>query len=211
MRKYVVSLAMAAAAMTVILAQAASAQPGAPGPAGAAAGIGKAQILTSINRAELTVEQLQALAQLTQTTIDAHAAVAQAQAEFETFLVGWAGSAEEFETALQAEQQKVQAAVDALQAVKQANLQTIKDMLTASQFEALERALMPLMGQPGPDGANGPARGAGDRADEAEGPSRQGDRGPGRDGGARMGNPGESNALGVLLEALNEKIAALQG
>ena len=198
MRKYTASLAMAALAMVVALSQMASAQPGNPGPAGAAAGVGKAQILTSINRAELTVEQLQALQLLTQATIDAHAAVAQAQAEFEAFLVGWTGSASEFETALQAEQQKVQASVEALQAVKQANTQTIKDMLTASQFEALERALMPIMGQPAPDGANGPARAGGDR-------------GPGRDGGPRIGNPAESNALGVLLEALNEKIAALQG
>ena len=211
MRKYVVSLAMAAVAMTVILAQAASAQPGAPGPAGAAAGMGKAQILTSINRAELTLEQLQALQQLSQATIDAHAAVAQAQAQLEAFLVGWTGSAEEFETALQAEQQKVQTAVDALQAVKQANTEAIKDMLTASQFEALERALMPLMGQPGPDEANGPQRGAGDRGTGTEGQPRHGDRGPGRDGGPRVGNPAQTNALGVLLEALNEKIAALQG
>jgi len=177
----------------------------------------KTQILIAVNRAELSLEQLQTLQGIVQGTIDAQTTVGQAQDALQEFLINWTGTEADFEVALEAEQQKVQEAFAALRALKVQNSETIKDSLTASQFDALERALGGVMGSEqdnAPAGRGGPS---GDNAPNNDnqrpnGNNRGPDGGPngsdrGRDDQRRAGGPGGN--LELLLEALTEKIAAI--
>lgn len=214
MKKLIATFAFAALAFVMVFSTTAFAQPGLGG--------NENQILVSINRAELSLEQLQMLQGITQATIDAQAVVTAAQEALNQFLVDFSGTAEEFDAALEAEQAKVQTAREALLAVKIANADTIKDNLTANQFEILERALSDLMaetprGQGGPDGDNTNADGDGNGPNNQQGnqgPQGQGgnNNGPDRDGrDGRNNRGGGGNNLDTLLEVLTEKIAALQG
>lgn len=212
MKKLIATFAFATLAFVMVFSTVALAQ---PGPGG-----NENQILVSINRAELSLEQLQMLQGITQSTIDAQAVVTAAQEALNQFLVDFSGTAEEFDAALEAEQAKVQAAREALLAVKVANSDTIKDNLTANQFEILERSLSDLMAEaPRGQGAGNPnADGDGDSPNNQQGnqgPQGQGgnNNGPDRDGrgGSNNRGGGGGNNLDTLLEVLTEKIAALQG
>lgn len=186
------------ATLAVLISATAMAQPG----GGPGAVLAKNQVLIAINRAELSLEQLQTLQAIVQATADAQAEVASAGQALQTFLVNFSGTQEAFDAAFEVEQQKVQAAVEALHALKVQNASTIKDMLTASQFEAMEHALAGVMASErdgnGPDGRGGP--------------NPRGDNAPGRDGPGGPGGPRDNfgGNLNVLLEALTEKIAALE-
>jgi len=215
MKKLMTTFSVATLAFVMIFSTVVLAQPGQGG--------NENQILVSINRAELSLEQLQMLQGLTESTIAAQAEVTAAQEALNQFLVDFSGTSEEFDVALEAEQAKVQAAREAVLTLRVANADIIKDNLTASQFEALERTLSDLMaeaptprGQGGPDGDNanadgndGPNNGPGNNNQGPQGQQGGNNNGPDRDGpGNNRGGGG--NNLDTLLEALNEKIAALQ-
>lgn len=167
----------------------------------------KTQILIAVNRADLSLEQLQTLQGIVQSTIDAQAAVGQAQEALQAFLINWTGTEGDFEAALEIEQQKVKEAFDALHALKIQNTETIKDLLTVSQFDALGRALGGVMARArdnAPAGRGGPG---GNAPDGNQGPEDN-NRGNGPDRGPqRRGAPGGN--LELLLEVLTEKIAAI--
>lgn len=175
----------------------------------------KNQILIAVNRAELSLEQLQTLQTIVQGTIDGQAAVGQAQAVLQEFLINWTGSEEDFEVALEAERLKVQEAVDALHALKVQNSKTIKDLLSASQFDALGRALGGVMGSErdnapagrgGPGGDNAPNNNDNRRPD---GNNRGPDGSPNGPGQGPQNQRGFGGNLELLLEVLSEKIAAI--
>jgi hypothetical protein len=181
----------------------------------------KSRMLVAFNRAELSADQLQTLQSLTQATIDAGAVVQAAQDALQEFLSSYAGSADDFDAAFEAEQAKVQAAREAAFAVKVANSDVILDTLTANQFNVLENTLSGIMAeeraQDGGPGGRGADNADGDNAD---GNNNDGNRGPqGQDGnddgpdgrggpGGRGGNGGGGN-LDILLEVIGEKIAAI--
>lgn len=212
MKKLIATFAFATLAFVMVFSTVALAQ---PGPGG-----NENQILVSINRAELSLQQLQMLQGITQSTIDAQAVVTAAQEALNQFLVDFSGTAEEFDAALEAEQAKVQAAREALLAVKVANADTIKDNLTANQFEILERSLSDLMaeaprgqgtGNPNADGdGDGPNNQQGNQGPQGQGGNNNGPDRDGRGGPNNRGGGGGNN-LDTLLEVLTEKIAALQG
>jgi len=208
MKKYAFSIAALTVALLVPLT--ALAQPG----GGAMQPLMKSQILIAVNRAELSIEQLQSLQGIVQSTVDAQAAIAQAQATLQTFLINWTGSQEDFEVALEAERQKVQDAVAALHTLKVQNTETIKDSLTASQFDALERVLRGVMGSEqnnAPAGRGGPGGGNGPNNNDNRGPdgNNRGPNGPDRGRINQRGAGGFGGNLEVLLEVLTEKIEAI--
>jgi hypothetical protein len=180
----------------------------------------KSRMLVAFNRAELSVEQLQTLQGLTQATIDAGAVVQAAQTALQDFLSSYAGSADDFDAAFEAEQAKVQAAREAAFAVKVANSDVILDTLTANQFNVLENALSGIMAEERTQDGGPGGRGAdNDGGDNADGNNNDGDRGPqgqdgnndqdGRGGPGGRGGPDGGGNLDILLEVIGEKIAAI--
>lgn len=213
MKRNIALFSLIAFSLVVMFASIALSQPGANGPT--AAGVGqeaaKSRILVAVNRAELSLEQLQTLQGIVQATVDGKDAVRAAQQELQEFLVAWTGTSEAFEVAFEAEQQKVKAAAEAFKTLKAGNSKTIKDMLSASQFEVLEPVLISLTGRSNPN-----PRAQGQGADDDR--PQIGNRGPDNDHRpqGRQGTPhlrgfggGRSGNLDVLNEVLTEKIAAL--
>lgn len=158
----------------------------------------KIQILIAINRAELSLEQLQALQAIVQATIDMRDTIVTALEDFQEFLTNWTGSADEFEAALEQKQQELRDLMDALHALWKSNAETIKDMLTASQFEVLRPVLKPVIGPPVPQRAS---------QDPPERPEqgRPGRRVPDFSRELRL-----LKGLDLLNEVLTEKIEILQ-
>ncbi len=210
MKKTFATFSVTVLAFVMVFSTVALAQ---PGPGG-----NENQILVSINRAELSLEQLQLIQGITESTIAAQAEVTAAQEALNQFLVDFSGTSEEFDAALEAEQAKVQTAREAVFTLKVANADIIKDNLTASQFEVLERTLSDLMAEApapraqAPDGDNADGNGGPNNNQGPQGQQGGNNNGPDRDGRDGPGNNrgGGGNNLDTLLEALNEKIAALQ-
>lgn len=154
----------------------------------------KSRILIAINRADLSLEQLQALQAIVQATIEMRDRIVAAVEDFQEFLANWTGSADEFEAAREGERQRLKDLLGDLHALWKSNAETIKGMLTASQFEALR----PVIGPPPP----------GHRGAET----------PGRPGGGRPARRGPNffrelrllKELDPLNQALTEKIEVLQ-
>lgn len=159
--------------------------------------LAESRILIAINRAGLSLEQLQALQAMVQATIEIRDEIVAAVEGFQEFLANWRGSAEEFEAALQEEQQKLKDLRDRLHELWSANGETIKGMLTAGQFAALRPVLRPVIGPP---------------------PPRRDQETAGRPGVGRPGRKGPSfsqefrllKGLDPLNEALREKLELLQ-
>ena len=153
-------------------------------------------ILIAFNRADLSLEQLQALQTMVQATIEIRDTLLAAQQAFQDFLLNWTGSAEDFQAALEQEQQKLKDILTTLHELWKSNADAIKDMLSANQFGALAPVLTPIMGAPAP------ARQAEvDRAKTGQ-PAR---RGPDVSREIAL-----LKGLDLLSNVLNEKIAALQ-
>jgi len=175
----------------------------------------KTETLIAVNRAGLSLEQLQMLQGLVQGTLDARSGITDAQTALQTFLVNWSGTQADFDAALKIEQQKVKDAADALHSLMSQNVKTVKDSLTASQFDALERSLRGVLGhdnapnvrdgrpggQVGPDNNRGPNNGPQNQQGNNAPPSK-----PGLN---RHGPAGQGNTLNVLLDVLNAKIDAI--
>jgi len=210
MNKTIATFAASTLSLVLLIATAGYAQ---PGPADGDRV--QNRMLVAFNRAELSLEQLQSLQGMTEATVTARDELTAAHDALQAFLINWTGSADEFETAFEAERTKVQEAADALYELQAKNAESIKDMLTANQYSALEFALRPLTGPgtrlerpanaPNVDGERGPRGQRGPNGDAPQG-------GPNADGPqGRRGGPGAQLAgLDVLLEVINAKIAALQ-
>ncbi|NIV32014.1 MAG: hypothetical protein GWN58_21780 [Anaerolineae bacterium] len=133
-----------------------------------------------------------------QATIEMRDRIVAAVEDFQEFLANWTGSADEFEAALEGERQKLKDLLGDLHALWKSNAETIKGMLTASQFEALRSVLRPVIGPP-PPGRRGPET-------------------AGRPGGGRPARRGPNfsrelrllKGLDPLNQALTEKIEVLQ-
>lgn len=149
------------------------------------------RILIAINRAELSLEQLQTLQSLVQDTISLRDQIVAAQEAFQAFLENWTGSAEDFDAALEEEQQKLRDLATSLHELWRSNEETIKDMLTANQYEILRPVLDPVIGRP--------------ERRQAQGQGRPDRRGP-----SLREEIGVLNGLDLLDEVLTEKIELLQ-
>ncbi len=217
MNKTIATIAASTLALLIAIASVGLAQPGAAGaPDGDPI---QTRILVAFNRAELSLEQLQSLQGMAETTLVARDEVTAAHDALQDFLVNWTGSADAFETAFEAERAKVQEAADALHGLQAQNADAVKDMLSANQYQALAFALRPLTG-PGDrperpanapnfdEDAPGPR---GRRAPDGNAPQNAPDGPQGRRGGPGRGGPGAQLAgLDTLLEVIDAKIAALQ-
>jgi len=210
MKKLVLSLT--ALTLSLIIPLTVLAQQGAKGPGQNRI---KTEALIAVNRAGLSLEQLQMLQDLVQGTIDARSGVTDAQAALQDFLINWNGTQADFDAALKVEQQKVKDAADALHGLLSQNVKTVKDSLTASQFDALERSLRGVLGHDSApharNGRPGGQVGPGNNQGPNNGPqSQQGNNAPpSKRGLNRRGPAGQGNPLNVLLDVLNAKIDAI--
>jgi len=174
----------------------------------ARAEIYKTQVLLAINEAGLSVDQLELIRGLAQETLDTRDALQAEHEAFQEFLVGWSGTPEEFEAALEEARQGIADAREALAQQMAENVETLQNSLTAAQYEALERV--------GPSGPLG-------RGHHDGGPrfgQRPGGPGPDRDGRDAQRGPGapdgRAERLGLfvhpdlLLEVVTAKIEALE-
>jgi len=210
MKKLVLSLTALTLALIVPLTV--LAQQGANGPGQART---KTEVLIAVNRAGLSLEQLQTLQGVVQGTLDARTAINDAQTALQDFLINWNGAQADFDAALKVEQQKVRDALDTMRNLMTQNSKTIKDTLSASQFELLARSLHGTMAPPNnarasrptPNGqTTGPDNHSPNDASNAQPDSNGGQAGSNLD---RRGPAGPDNNLNVLLEALNAKIDAI--
>jgi len=209
MKKRILSLTALTVALIVPLA--ALAQQGDTGPG---QGQIKTTALIAINRAGLSLEQLQTLQGVVQGTLDARSAINDAQTALQDFLINWNGTQADFDAALKVEQQKVKDAADAFHSLATQNTKTVKDSLTASQFDALERSLRSVLahdnaprsrgGRPGGQFGPGNNRGPNNGLQNEQGPNAS----PAKQGLNRRGPARQANALNVLLDVLNAKIDA---
>lgn len=154
------------------------------------------RMLIAFNRADLSLEQLQALQTMVQATIQIQDTLLAAQQAFQDFLVSWTGTSEDFQAALEQEQQKLKDILTTLHELWKSNAEAVKNMLSANQFEALAPVLTPVMGPPAP------ARPA--KVDKAKA-GQPDKRGPDVSKEIAL-----LRGLDLLSNVLNEKIAALQ-
>lgn len=99
------------------------------------------QLLAAINRAGLSLEQMEAIQSALQTLPAARDAVVSAQQALKEFLIRWNGAPAQFDAAYAQAQVQVTQAVQALKDQGQAALDAVKNTLTVSQGEILMESL----------------------------------------------------------------------
>jgi len=210
MKKIVLSLTALTLALIIPLAVLAQQDTNGPGQQN----LIKTEALIAVNRAGLSLEQLQTLQGLVQGTLDARSAINDAQTTLQDFLINWNGTQADFDAALKVEQQKVKDAADALHSLMSQNSKTVKDSLTASQFDVLERSLRSVLARDNAPHARDGRPGGQFRPDHNRGPNNgpQNQQGrnapPAKSGLNRRGPAGPGNTPNVLLDVLNAKIDA---
>lgn len=189
-----------------LIAQPALSQPGDP-DTDTRAEIYKTQVLLAINEAGLSVDQLELIHDLAQETLDVRDALQAEHEAFQEFLVGWSGTPEEFEAALEEARQSIVNAREALAVQMTENVETLQDELTAAQYAALEQVSPNHPLKRAPRGG-GPGIGPKGGGPGPERDGRPGQRGP--------GGPSEHvEQLGLfaqpdlLMEVVTAKIEAL--
>lgn len=117
---------------------------GALGEAGQAGMLGsqaQIQVLAAINRAGLSLEQMETIQSALQTLFAARDAVVSSQQTLKDFLLRWDGSPAEFDAAFEQAREPVSQALQALKDQGQAALAAVKNTLTVSQAEILMESL----------------------------------------------------------------------
>ncbi|HEY5595751.1 MAG TPA: hypothetical protein VIL47_00615 [Candidatus Bipolaricaulota bacterium] len=99
------------------------------------------QLLAAINRAGLSLEQMETIQSALQTLLAGRDAVVSAQQTLKDFLIRWNGAPAQFDAAYAQAQEQVSQAVQALKDQGQAALDAVKNTLTVSQGEILMESL----------------------------------------------------------------------
>jgi hypothetical protein len=194
------------------------------------------QLLIAINRAGLSLEQMQTIRAALQPLLDGQAQAETLQAELQDFLISWNGSAEDFDAAFEAARQPLTDLRTTMQENAQAFQDTVANTLTVAQGQILRQLVSQRggpdrdagpqqdgqgRGGPGAEDADGNRDGRfgqqrqgnndGPGNDRANGPQmRRGQGGPQGRGGPGRGGPGNGFAqLQVLANVLDVKIEAL--
>ncbi len=187
------------------------------------------RLLIAINSSGLSLEQLQTLQAAIPPVQAARTEAQAAQQVVHDFLVGYTGTAEEFEAAFEAVRTEAQTAFENVRTQMQAYEQTFGDTLTANQAQAFREALAPQRGDRAGQGRFGNRDGGpqqqqqGERGPRFGGPANDSEQGQrpdfqqrGRGGFGQRGGPGGRGPQGmfgnldVLESVLNAKIEALQ-
>jgi type I site-specific restriction endonuclease len=102
----------------------------------------KTRFLIAINKAELSLEQLQILQDLVKDTVAVRDELKQEYEDLNEFLINWSGESEAFDEALESEMMGINEAREALEVQLKEGMETIKETLSAAQFEIFKQTLM---------------------------------------------------------------------